>query len=207
MKNLYDNFIKYPIIFIINCPLDTELNKNLSRVFLEEFKIKKLTCQDKLKLFKWLIIDNDISLCNSKYELLNNVSDCLHKESLVSSNKLKNVSVQESEGDVVETDSTVDCLCELCRRKKYYDDILEKIVSKTDGFQFGDINSLMHLVLQNGYISQMKFLSEQKSCEENVEPNIKIVRAVDFDDGIGFILFIYIIYIYLYKNSIVFNFF
>ncbi|XP_077284635.1 peroxisomal biogenesis factor 6 [Arctopsyche grandis] len=183
LKNLFDNFVKYPVIFIINCPHDTELKQNLSRIFLEEFQIKKLTSQDKLKLFKWMIIDKDISLCDSKYELLKNISDCLHKESVVSLDKLKTESVQISEEDVVEMDSTV-YLCELCRRKKYYDDILEKIISKTEGFQFGDINSLIHLVLQDGYINQMKFLAEQKSYEDNVVPNIKLIREVDFDVGI-----------------------
>lgn len=142
--------------------------------------------EDRLKLFKWLIIDKNILFCDSNYKELNDTSKCLQKV------KSKSNSQDEIDGKTVcdeklcETENSplnVPDLedCELCKRKKYYDNILERIVSKTEGLEYGDIDSLIYIVLRDSYLNQIKI----DDSNDNQETDIQLVREEDFEMGIG----------------------
>lgn len=68
LRDLYENFNKFPIIFIASCDSSSELKSNLNRIFLEEFKILSPNNQERIEILSWLSLTKKLSFCNENFE-------------------------------------------------------------------------------------------------------------------------------------------
>lgn len=68
LRDLYENFNKFPIIFIASCDSSVELKSNLNRIFLEEFKILSPSKQERIEILSWLSLTKKLSFCNENFE-------------------------------------------------------------------------------------------------------------------------------------------